>query len=138
MSQIIDRRHNSRHKGAVNRRRFLQRFKQQIRKSVSDAVAKRSITDFEHGEKINIPNKDTNEPVFHHGAGGTRHIVLPGNKDFSRGDRIKLPEKEAEDTGSTASDRGEGEDNFSFEISREEFLDIFFDDLELPNMLKKQ
>jgi len=138
MSQIIDRRHNSRNKNAVNRRRFLQRFKKQIQKSVSDAVANRSITDFEHGEKINIPSKDTNEPTFRHGEGGIRSIVFPGNKDYSRGDKIKRPEKSEDDASSQASNTGDGEDNFGFEISREEFLDIFFDDLELPNMLKKQ
>jgi uncharacterized sporulation protein YeaH/YhbH (DUF444 family) len=138
MSQIIDRRPNSRHKSAVNRRRFLQRFKNQVKKSVGNAVANRSITDFEHGEKISIPTKDISEPTFKHGEGGTRSVVLPGNKEFSVGDRIKLPEKSEEGSGSDASDSGEGEDNFAFEISREEFLEIFFDDLELPNMLKKQ
>ena len=138
MSQIIDRRPNSRNKSAVNRRRFLQRFKNQIKKSVNDAIGTRSITDFEHGEKINIPHKDIKEPTFRHGEGGVRSIVLPGNKDFSKGDRIKLPEKKQDDAGSQASNTGEGTDDFAFEISREEFLDIFFDDLELPNMLKKQ
>ena len=138
MSQLIDRRHNNRNKNAVNRRRFLERFKKQIKKSVSDAVANRSITDFEHGEKISIPSKDTNEPTFQHGEGGVRSIVFPGNQNFSRGDKIPRPQKNEQDTGTQASDSGEGEDNFAFEISREEFLDIFFDDLELPNMLKKQ
>lgn len=138
MSQIIDRRPNSRNKSAVNRRRFLQRFKNQVRKSVSDAIANRSIADFEHGEKVNIPNKDINEPTFKHGEGGIRSIVLPGNKTFSRGDKIPLPETSSDETGSQASNSGEGEDNFVFEISREEFLDIFFDDLALPNLLKKQ
>jgi uncharacterized sporulation protein YeaH/YhbH (DUF444 family) len=138
MSQIIDRRPNSRNKSAVNRRRFLNRFKKQVRKSVNDAISKRSIADFEHGEKINIPSKDINEPTFRHGDGGIRNIILPGNKNYSRGDRIKLPEKDAGEAGSQASDSGEGEDSFSFEISREEFLDIFFDDLALPNLVKKQ
>ena len=66
MSQIIDRRHNSSNKSAVNRRRFLQRFKKQVKKSVNDAIANRSITDFERGEKINIPAKDISEPNFKH------------------------------------------------------------------------
>jgi len=140
MSQIIDKRHNNRHKSAVNRRRFLDRFKKQIRKSVADAVVNRSITDFEHGEKITIPAKDTTEPIFKHGVGKTNTIVLPGNKDFSRGDKIPRPQENNGDATTTqASDANEtSEDNFDFEISREEFLDIFFDDLELPNLLKKQ
>lgn len=138
MSQIFDRRPNSRHKSAVNRRRFLQRFKKQIKAAVANAVAKRSITDFEHGEKINIPTKDTHEPRFFHGEGGKRTIVLPGNKEFSRGDKIPKPESMTDEAGSKASNTGEGEDTFAFELSREEFMQIFFDDLELPRMLKKK
>lgn len=139
MAQFIDKRHSSRHKSAVNRRRFLQRFKKQIRKSVSSAIASRSITDFEHGEKINIPSKDTHEPIFHHGEGGIRSFVLSGNKEFSRGDKIMRPQTIQGEPGTQASnDPSTGEDNFAFEISREEFLEIFFDDLELPNLLKKQ
>lgn len=140
MSQIIDKRHNNRHKSAVNRRRFLDRFKKQIRKSVADAVANRSITDFEHGENVTIPSKDTTEPTFKHGIAKTGTIVLPGNNNFSRGDKIPRPvATDSASGGYQASDSPEtGEDSFGFEISREEFLEIFFDDLELPNLLKKQ
>lgn len=137
MSQIFDRRTNSRHKSAVNRHRFINRFKNQIKDAVAKSIGKRSVTDFEHGEKINIPTKDTHEPTFHHGEGGDRVFVLPGNKSFSRGDKIPKP-KPSEDSASGASDTGEGEDNFVFEVTRDEFLDIFFEDMELPNLLKKQ
>jgi uncharacterized sporulation protein YeaH/YhbH (DUF444 family) len=89
MSQFIDRRHSSRHKSAVNRQRFFQRFKNQIKKSVSDAIANRSITDIENGEKINIPSKDISEPNFRFGKGGQRNIVLSGNKNYVPGDYIK-------------------------------------------------
>ena len=51
MSQFIDRRLNPKNKSAVNRQRFLQRFRGQIRKAVADAVAKRSVTDVERGEE---------------------------------------------------------------------------------------
>lgn len=39
---------------------------------------------------------------------------------------------------SDASDNGEGADDFMFEISKDEYLDLLFDDLELPNMEKNQ
>ncbi len=39
MSYIIDRRLNGRHKSMVNRQRFLDRYKAQIRESVSEAAA---------------------------------------------------------------------------------------------------
>jgi uncharacterized sporulation protein YeaH/YhbH (DUF444 family) len=138
VSQIIDRRLNGRNKSAVNRQRFIRRFKGQIKKAVADAVADRSITDIDNGEKISIPAKDISEPVFHHGPGGAREMVHPGNVDFIAGDRMPRPEGAAGGSGSQASNRGEGTDDFVFEISREEFLNFFFEDLALPNLVKTQ
>ncbi|MFV2058068.1 MAG: YeaH/YhbH family protein, partial [Thiohalomonadales bacterium] len=140
MTQIIDRRLNGKNKSAVNRQRFIRRFKDQIRKSVSDAVAQRSITDMEKGEKINIPSKDTLEPIFGHGQGGRREAVNPGNKEFVSGDKVKRPPQSG-GSGSgdgEASNSGEGEDDFVFQLSRDEFLEFFFEDLELPDLIKTQ
>ncbi len=139
MSYIIDRRLNSKKKSTVNRQRFLRRYREHIRKAVSDAVDKRSITDIERGEKISIPSKDINEPIFHHGKGGHNTRVLPGNDQFSAGDHIpRPPSGQGGGGGSEASDSGEGEDEFVFQISQEEFLNFVFEDLELPNLLKRQ
>lgn len=139
MSRVIDRRLNSKNKSTVNRARFIRRFKNHIKKAVEESVSKRSITDIDKGEKINIPAKDLSEPIFHHGQGGVREGVHPGNKDFISGDRIKRPPQGgAGQGGGEASNTGEGEDNFGFEISREEFLEIFFEDLELPDLIKTQ
>ena len=91
MTQIIDRRLNGKNKSAVNRQRFLRRFREQIRKSVSDAISQRSIKDIDRGETVNIPTRDTNEPIFHHGPGGRREVVQPGNTDFVAGDKVPRP-----------------------------------------------
>ncbi|MDF2446223.1 MAG: hypothetical protein K0S46_1459 [Moraxellaceae bacterium] len=141
MSYIIDRRLNGRNKSTVNRQRFLERYRAQIKEAVADAVTRRSITDMEHGESVAIPTRDISEPAFHHGSGGEREMVHPGNKHFSTGDRIKRPEGGGEGGGTgegKASDSGEGEDEFSFTISQEEFLNFLFDDLELPNLVKRR
>jgi len=138
MTQIIDRRINGKHKSAVNRQRFLRRFRQQIKKAVSDAIDSRSITEVDQGEKINIPTKDTHEPVFGHGPGGRRDAVHPGNREFVTGDRIARPPNSGGGGGSEASDQGEGEDEFAFQLSRKEFLEFFFEDLELPDLVKTQ
>lgn len=137
MSQIIDRRLNGKNRSTVNRQRFIHRFKQQIKEAVSEAINKRSITDIETGEKIIIPRKDISEPNIQHGDGGNREYVLPGNKDFMPGDKIKRPVGGAQGgDDSTASNQGEGDDEFSFYLTKEEFLNIFFDDLELPDLVK--
>ncbi|EXJ16529.1 YeaH/YhbH family protein [Imhoffiella purpurea] len=140
MSHFIDRRLNGRNKSAVNRQRFLKRYKTQLKRAVADAVDNRSITDIDSGEKVGIPSRDITEPVFHHGKGGVRDMVHPGNKEFMRGDKIRRPEGgSGEGSGQgKAGKGGAGEDDFVFELSREEFLDLLFDDLELPNLVRNQ
>lgn len=139
MSYIIDRRPNGRNKSAVNRQRFLERYRSQIKQAVADAVSRRSITDMEHGESISIPARDIHEPVFHHGSGGRRDLVHPGNKEFATGDRIPRPDGEGGGSGGgQASADGEGEDDFSFSLSQDEFLNFLFDDLALPRLLKRR
>ena len=136
---IIDRRQQGKQKSAVNRQRFLKRFKKHIKEAVTDAVNKRSITDMERGEEISIPKKDISEPIFHSGKGGKQHRVLPGNKEFVRGDRIDRPKGgSGGGGGGEASNQGEGMDEFVFELNQQEFLDFMFEDLELPNMVRKQ
>ena len=139
MAHFIDRRLNTKGKSTVNRQRFLRRYKQQIKKAVSDAIGKRSITDIDKGENVSIPKKDISEPIFHTGKGGNRDMVHPGNDQFSSGDRIQRPTGGAgSGGGNNASDSGEGEDDFVFEISKEEYLELLFEDLALPNLQKTQ
>ena len=140
MLRIIDRRNDSKNKSAVNRGRFLKRFKNQIRKAVGEAIQRRGITDIDNGEKVGIPAKDISEPHFQHGQGGKRSTVLPGNDRFHSGDEIERPKGGGGGGGGAgqASNEGEGMDDFAFTLSREEFLDIFFDDLALPNLVKTQ
>lgn len=136
MSQIIDRRLNGKNKSAVNRQRFIRRYRQQIQEAVADAIGKRSVKDIDSGGTIHIPSKDISEPNFHHGPGGRRTIIHPGNREFVSGDRIPRRGGQGGGGGGRASNNGEGEDEFAFEISREEFLNFFFSDLQLPNLVK--
>ena len=140
MQQIIDRRLAGKNKSIGNRERFLRRHKEQIREAVKRAIDGRSIKDIERGEDIHIPKRDLSEPVFGHGQGGVRETVHPGNQDYIRGDRIERP-KGGGGAGSgkgQASDSGEGEDDFVFSLSKEEFMQVFFDDLALPNLTRTQ
>ncbi|MDP2544232.1 YeaH/YhbH family protein [Photobacterium damselae subsp. piscicida] len=141
MAHFIDRRLNGKNKSTVNRQRFLRRHKQQIKESIADAVNKRSITDVDSGEDISIPSRDISEPSFHQGRGGQRDVVHPGNDQFIPGDGIDRPQGGAGQGGSgegQASPDGEGQDEFVFQISKDEYLDLLFEDLELPNLEKNQ
>jgi hypothetical protein len=134
---IVDRRLNPKAKSLGNRQRFLRRAKAEIRESVRDAIKRRKVADVDAGEKVKIRSKSLREPSFGLGSGtGKRDFVLPGNKEFSVGDVIRKPEGGAGGSGSKGSPDGEGEDDFVFQLTREEFLDIFFEDLKLPNLVK--
>lgn len=136
--QIIDRRLSGKNKSVGNRERFIRRYKQQIAEAVRRAVSRRGIREIEQAENITIPKKDINEPTLHHGSGGVRDTVYAGNHEYVAGDRIQRPEGGGGGGGSQASDSDEGQDDFTFTLSREEFMQIFFEDLALPRLLRTQ
>ena len=140
LQQIIDRRLAGKNKSIGNRERFMRRYKDKIKEAVRRAVDGRGIRDLERGEEVRIPKKDLSEPVFHHGPGGIRDVVHPGNQEYVRGDRIKRPQggQGGSSGKGQASDQGEGEDDFSFALSKEEFLQVFFEDLALPHLVRTQ
>ena len=137
MFQLIDRRLNAKHKSIVNRDRFLRRYREQIKDAVARSVRKRGVTDIDQGEQVSIPKRHIREPVFGHGAGGVTETVHPGNEEYLAGDEIDRPQGGAGGRGGAASDDGEGKDDFAFSLSREEYLNCIFDDLELPNLVKE-
>src|SRR3954470_6188909 len=129
LHQVIDRRLAGKNKSVGNRERFLRRYREQIRDAVRKAVGDRSIKDIEEGTDITLPKRDVSEPVFSHGSGGTRETVHPGNREYVKGDHIPRPQGGAGGGGRGASPDGQGEDDFVFRITREEFMNYFFDDL---------
>ncbi|QOL27125.1 YeaH/YhbH family protein [Thalassotalea sp. LPB0316] len=140
MANFIDRRLNAKNKSTVNRQRFIRRYKHQIKQSVEGAINKRGVTDISSGEDVSITKKDLSEPIFHRGKGGVRDQVHPGNDQFSPGDKIPRPQGgQGQGAGEgNASKDGEGNDDFVFSISKDEYLNILFEDLELPNLEKSQ
>lgn len=136
---IVDRRLNPKSKSLGNRQRFVRRAKADIRDAVKDALKKRKVTQVEGSEKITIRSKSVREPSFNHGRdGGVRDYVLPGNQDYKTGDLIPKPQGGGGGRGGKASADGSGEDDFVFTLSKDEFLDIFFEDLKLPNLVKNR
>ncbi|MEZ5910053.1 MAG: YeaH/YhbH family protein [Hyphomicrobiaceae bacterium] len=134
---VVDRRLNPKSKSLGNRQRFMRRAKAEIREAVREAVRKRKVTEVEGGAEVRIRSKSLREPSFGLSRQtGTRDFVLPGNQDFAVGDVIRKPESGGGGRGSKGSPDGSGEDDFVFELTREEFLDLFFEDLALPNLVK--
>ena len=139
MPHFIDRRLNPKGKSLGNRQRFLRRARSQIREAVQKSLKDSAVADIGKERKIKISTKGTKEPRFRLDpkTAGERDFVLPGNHDFTPGDEIKKPRSgEGGGRGKEAADYAEGDDDFEFVMSQDEVLDIFFEDLELPNLVR--
>ena len=140
---IIDRRKNGKGKSTVNKTRVVRKVRQQVKEAIAEQIKDGKVTDIvsDRSKKVKINSKGLSQPTFHHdhNGGGISDRVLPGNKEFQQGDRFKRPERGGGGGSGKgeASDSGEGDDEFTFDLTREEFLEIFFEDLELPDMVKK-
>ncbi|MBL6937087.1 MAG: YeaH/YhbH family protein [Alphaproteobacteria bacterium] len=138
MTHFVDRRLNPKGKSLANRQRFLRRARAQIRDAVQKSLKDAAVADIGKERKIKISTKGTGEPRFRLDpkASGERDFVLPGNREFMPGDSIDKPKSGQGGGGKDASDSGEGEDDFEFTMTQDEILDIFFEDLELPNLVR--
>ena len=139
---IIDRRANPHGKNLGNRQRVLARARAAVSRAARDLVESGKLREIgKHGE-VAIPSGSLHEPSFHTVfSGGERRAVLPGNREFSAGDRLKRPPGGGRSGGGAGEGSGGGgdqEDAFRFVLTRDEFLDVFFEDLELPDMVKSQ
>jgi uncharacterized sporulation protein YeaH/YhbH (DUF444 family) len=133
---IIDRRLNPGGKSLSNRQRFIRRARAQVRQAVREASAGRSIKDIDKGGSVSIPTDGVNEPTLRRaGEGGVRDYVLPGNKDYVEGETIARPPRGG-GSGREGAEDGGGEDAFRFALSDSEFMDLFLEDLELPDLAK--
>src|SRR5262245_17062810 len=132
---IVDRRLNPGSKSLENRQRFLRRAKALVQGAVKKSSQDRDIKDVLEGGEVTIPLDGMDEPRLRR-EGGTRDMVLPGNKKFVEGDWLPRPNQ----SGGKGSGAGEGdsEDAFRFVLSRDEFVDLFLDDLELPDLAKRK
>jgi len=133
---IVDRRLNPGSKSLENRQRFLRRAKALVQDAVKRMSKDRDVKDVLEGGEISIPLDGMEEPRFHR-QGGIRDMVLPGNKKFVEGDILP---RSSGGGGGRPSGAGEGdsEDAFRFVLSRDEFVDLFLDDLELPDLAKRR
>jgi uncharacterized sporulation protein YeaH/YhbH (DUF444 family) len=138
---IIDRRPNPHGKNLDNRQRVLARARAAVSRAMRAAVERGTIREIGRDQAVTIPSDSLNEPSFHSVfSGGQRQFVLSGNKEFSTGDRLARPPSQDGQGGGSGSGQGggDGEDGFRFVLTRDEFLDLFFDDLELPDLVKSQ
>lgn len=140
---VIDRREQHRDKSSTSRDRFIKRYRDVIKKAAADTVKKakgfRDLTTGKEGQEheISIDRKTLDEPHFTHGPGGDHEFILSGNDQYIFGDQIQKDQPGQGQGGREGSPDGESEDDFTFYLSREEFLNLILADLALPDMIKK-
>ena len=136
---IVDRRPNPKGKSLSNRQRFLGRARVEVKSAVQEALRKRKVADVEHGEKVAIPTRGHHRADLPsqppHRQAPTTSCRATRNSSAATRSRGRRAAKAA--AAREGSPDGSGEDAFEFTLTREEFLDLFFEDLELPDLVKK-
>lgn len=136
MPIFIDRRLNPKDKSLGNRQRFLRRAREELRRDIRDQIRAGRISDVDAEHTVSMPAKGTNEPTFSNASdSGVRQHVLPGNKHFVPGNQIPK-QRRGGGAGGAGTTARETEDDFRFVLTRDEVLDLFFEDLELPDLVK--
>ncbi len=138
MPNVVDRRKSGKNKSVGNRQKFIKRYKSKIKKSIDNLTDGKGITDVLKDRKVIINEDDIEEPNFNFDMStGERDVILPGNKNLQKGDKIDRPPQSDGDEGPEGSNEGEGFDEFSFTLTKEEFLDLYFSDMALPDFIKE-
>src|SRR2546428_3557156 len=128
---IVDRRPNPKGKSLSNRQRFLARARAEVKSAVQEALRKRKVADVGHGEKVAIPTRGIAEPIFHHSrrTGRSEHVV-PGNKEYVRGDEIPRPTGGEGRGGAQGRPDGSGEGAVAVNSTKQEGPALVFGDLQ--------
>ncbi len=138
MADIVDRRRQKNSSSAKNRKRFIDRHRDKLKDAANEVLGNaKSITDLEETEH-EVRISPTEEPSYNYiPDSGKEDTVVTGSGDVNQGDRIKKPQ--SGQGGRGGATQGENSnDDFIFQLSAKDFLDLFFDNLSLPNMIKKQ
>jgi uncharacterized sporulation protein YeaH/YhbH (DUF444 family) len=133
---ITDRRLNPHGKSLNNRQRFVERVKGAVKSAANKQVKNRSLQDKSDAEVV-VSKDGIEEPQFQYStSNGDWDYVLPGNREYNVGDTIPKPPAGGGGRGRDGATDGEGEDDFRFYISYEEYIDALLGDLSLPDMIK--
>jgi uncharacterized sporulation protein YeaH/YhbH (DUF444 family) len=133
---FIDRRKAGKGKSTSNRQKLIKRIKNFIKvaepKNIGTGGVSGTGVGANNTSPIKVSAEALEEPHFLYAEGGEETLVFIGNFEYDRGDVLDFPQSSAK---SSKAGLGEnGEDDFIVNIARDEFLDLFFEDCELPNL----
>lgn len=133
---FIDRRKAGKGKSTSNRQKLIKRIKSFIKNSEPKNIGSGGVSGSGVGGTATSPVKVSadalEEPHFLYASGGEETMVFIGNSEYDRGDVLDFPQSDS--TTSSAGLGDGGEDDFIVNVARDEFLDLFFEDCELPNL----
>ena len=136
--QIVDRRLNPKSKSLGNRQRFLRRAKAEIREAIKDSLKiAQGLGGRGRGEGHH-PLQEPARALFLARPQLRARATTCCRATRSTRSATRSPSRRA--AAAVAAARavadGEGQDEFTFTLTKDEFLDLFFDDLKLPNLIK--
>src|SRR5271167_3226350 len=140
---LIDRRKAGRGKSSSNRQKLIRRIKSFIKSSSPQNIGKvGGVTGSSNSaptggtSPVKVAGAALEEPHFHYSLDGEHTAVIIGNREYDRGDEIDIPSPE---DGQGKGGPGDGgEDDFIVSVARDEYLDLFFEDCELPNLVNEK
>lgn len=135
---LIDRRKAGRGKSLPNRQKLIKRIKSFIKASTPQNIGKQGGVTGSGAtgtSPVRIAGNALEEPFFAYARDGEQTIILTGNNRYDRGDEIEFESNESASGGGPGEN---GEDDFIVNIARDEFLDLYFEDCELPNLVNEK
>jgi len=130
---IVDR-------AASDRTRHKKKIEKAIKESIKDVIAEESIIGQDGKKKIRVPVKGLKEYRFIYGNNEeNRTVGSGGDHSLRRGQKIgrkRAGEGQNQGTGKPSNEKGD--EYYDVEVTLEELAEYLFNDLELPDLEKKQ
>ena len=124
-------------RSASDRRRHKQKIEKAIREGIHNIVADESIIGQNGKKKFKIPVRGIKEYRFVYGSNSKKQVGSAPGKDIHRGQKIGEEDQEQQAQGRGGSDE-KGEEFYDVEITLDELAQYLFDELELPDLQKRQ
>ena len=130
---IVDR-------SASDRARHKKKIDKAIKESIKDVVAEESIIGQNGKKKIRIPVRGIKEYRFIYGNNEkNKSVGSAGDHNVKKGQKIgKNRAEQGQGQGNGKASNQKGEEYYDVEVSLEELAEYLFNDLELPDLEKKQ
>lgn len=124
-------------RSAADRLRHRQKIRSSIRENIADVIAEESIIRRSGDRVIKVPLRGVKEFRFVYGD-NQPGVAEGAGEDTQRGDVVARRDKKGR--GGLPGEPGTdpGADYYETEVSLEELIDIMFEDLELPDLERKQ